>query len=375
MLNRFTRAISRAAAALLFVSVSANAANNAIVIGQVVDLSGPNASIGRDYVAGIKTCFDMVNASGGINGKRIQFVVRDDNGQSDLAAKAATELIERERIDYLFGGIGDEQTRAVVESASFRRSGHTLFAPLTNTDYENGARVLFWRPGYKQEIRHLFAHFGKLGINNVGIVYQDSPANLEAYRGISAEAKERKLKLSVTARIGVNGEGTAQEAERLAASRPGFILIIADTINTALFLKEYRRRDAQTFVAGTSLINLSTLRELAGDKATEWTVFSQVVPNPGAGTSLIQIEHLNMMRKFRDETVSAMTLEGFAAAKALVKILQQARPSGRSVLQDFVAQSRDIDIGGLLLAASQGNNRLSAYVDIALFKKGSGLMF
>ncbi len=376
MLTRLRRfALCAGTATLLAASPAAYAANNNIVIGQSIDLSGPDASIGRDYVAGIKTYFDMVNAAGGINGRRIQFIVRDDRGQPELAAKAATELIEQEQVDYLFGGVGDDTARAVLETPAFRRSGHVLFAPLAAADYASGARVLFWRPGYRQEIRHIFNHFSKLGISDIGVAYQDTPSNREAYRNLSALIEERRMKLTGTARIDGDSGRIAQEAGRLAASRPGFILVIADTIGTALFLKEYRKRDAQTFVAGTSLTNLSTLHELAGTRAVEWTVFSQVVPNPAAGTTLIQVEHLNMMKKFRDESVSSLTLEGFAAAKALTRVIQQARRGGRSALQDFIAQRGNLDLGGLSAVLSGGSNRLSNYLDIALFRKGSGLVF
>lgn len=376
MLTRITRFfLLSGAATLLSVSLTAHAAGNNIVIGQAIDLSGPNASIGRDYVAGIKTYFDMVNSTGGINSRRIQYIVRDDQGQPELAAKAAAELIEHDQVDYLLGGVGDEAARAVLNAPAFRRSGHILFAPLAAADYANSMRILFWRPGYKQEIRHIFSHFSKLGITDVGIVYQDTPSNQDAYRSLSATIEERRMKLTGTARIGADGDQITQEARRLAASRPGFILVIADTINTALFLKEYRKHDAQTFVAGTSLTNLSTLRELAGARAVEWTVFSQVVPNPSAGTSLIQVEHLNMMKKYRDEAVSSMTLEGFAAAKALTKAIQQAKRSGRSALQELIAENGNIDLGGLSAMSSGDSNRLSNYLDIALFKKGSGLVF
>lgn len=376
MLTRLIQSRLKAAiASLLAISVSAHAANNDITIGQAIDLSGPNASIGRDYVAGIKTCFDMVNASGGINGRRIQYIVRDDQGQPEHAAKAASELLDRYQVDYLFGGVGDEATRAIMETPSFRRSGQILFAPLAAADYANSGRVLFWRPGYRQEVRHIFSHFSKLGLNDVGVVYQDTPLNQDAYRSLTAAIQERGMKLAGTARIGVNEEQLAQESRRLAAAKPGFILVIADTIGTAQFLKEYRKHDGQTFVAGTSLTNLSTLRELAGARAVEWTVFSQVVPNPGAGTTLIQVEHLSMMKKFRDEAVSSLTLEGFAAAKALVKAIQQAKRNGRSALQELIAQNSNIDLGGLSAAASGESNRLSNYLDIALFRKGSGLVF
>ncbi|QDZ28372.1 ABC transporter substrate-binding protein [Noviherbaspirillum sp. UKPF54] len=378
MLNRLSRLLAAACAALLpLLPLDAAAGSNAIVIGQAVDLSGPDGSLGRDYVAGIKTCFDMINAAGGINGRRISFIARDDRGQPELSARAATELIERDQVDYLMGGIGDQAARAVLSAPAFRRSGHILFAPLAAADYRADERVLFWRPSYKQEIRHIFEHFSKLGIAHAGIVLQDSPSNLEAYDSLTAEMRERHVRLAGSARIGAEGTDAAriaQEARRLAAARPGFVLVIADTIGTALFLKEYRKYDGQTFVAGTSLINLSTLRELAGARAVEWTVFSQVVPNPGAGASPLQIEHLNMMKKYRDEAVSSLTLEGFAAAKALAGAIRQARRGGNA-LQDFLAQSGRIDLGGLSVAASDRGNRLSGYVDIALFRKGSGLVF
>lgn len=359
---------------LLSLPLSAHAAGNTIVIGQAIDLSGPNAAIGRDYVAGIKTHFDAINSSGGINGKRIQYIVRDDQGEPGLAVSMTTELIERDQVDYLFGGVGDGVTRAVLDAPVFKHSGQILYAPLAAAGQLTGSRVLFWRPGYKQEIRHIFTHFGKLGLKNVGIVYQESPSNLEAYRSLSAELRERGITLTGTAHIGVNGDQSAAEAQRLAGTKPGFVIVIADTISTGLFLKEFRKHDAQTFVAGTSLINLSTLRELAGAKAVEWTVFSQVVPNPNSATTLIQVEHLNMMRKYRDETVSSLTLEGFAAAKALTKTIQQAKRS-RSALHELIAQNGDIDLGGLSIVSTANSNHLSNYLDIALFKKGSGLMF
>jgi ABC-type branched-subunit amino acid transport system substrate-binding protein len=364
-----------AASSLFFVSLAAGAAGNAIVIGQAIDLSGPNGSVGRDYVAGIKTCFDMVNSAGGINGRRIHYIVHDDRGQSEAAANAATELIEREQVDYLLGGVGDEAVRAVLGTPAFRRSSHLLYAPLAAAEPAAGARVLFWRPSYRQEIRHIFSHFSKLGIADIGIVYQDTPTNQEAYRSLMAATQEHRMKVTGTARIGTPGEQTGAEAKRLAATKPGFVLVIADTIGTALFLREYRKHDAQTFVAGTSLTNLATLRELAGPAAVEWTVFSQVVPNPSAGTSLLQVEHMNMMRKYRDESISALTLEGFAAAKSLVKAIRQAKPGSRSALQDLIAQNGSIDLGGLSVAPSNNGSRLSAYLDIALFRKGSGLLF
>lgn len=355
--------------------LAASAAADAIVIGQVVDLSGQNAEIGRDYVAGIKTYFDALNAAGGINGKRVHYLTRDDEGKPEVATRLTSDLIDREHVDYLFGGVGDATTQAVLTTPAFVRSGMLLFAPLTYTVQKTGSPVMVWRPNYQQEIRHLFAHFVRLGYKDVGVVYQETPSNRDAYAALSSEIRQRQMKLIGTVRIGHNNDEIVDQANALAAASPGFVMIVADTISTALFLKEFRKKKPQTFVAGTSLLNLSTLREVAGAKAVEWTVFSQVVPNPHAATSVLQAEHINMMRKYRDEPLSALTLEGFAAAKALAQAIRRAKSSHRNALQEIAAGATDIDLGGLSITVTSTNQNLSNYLDVALFRKGSGLLF
>lgn len=382
MMPRLFRSRSRNLFFIICLSLASPAsfsaeASEAIIIGQAIDLSSQNGSIGRDYVAGIKTFFDALNAAGGINGKQIRYIVRDDQGQSDLAAKAATELIEREHVDYLIGGVGDRLTQAVLNTPAFRQSNLVLYAPLVDAIEINDPRVLFWRPAYLQEIRHILTHFGQLGMRNIGIAYQDVPATQTAYRMVAAELKAHGLALAGTAHIGNQGTQNEQEAAGLAAKNPEFVIVIADTISSALFLKSFRNHAPQTFVAGTSLTNLETLRQLAGARAVEWTVFSQVVPNPNNAKTQIQLEHMKMMKRYRDEPMSPLTLEGFAVAKTLVKAIQRTRKAPLAALQDLLAQHGSIDLGGLLASAaepgkSQGkqqSNHLSSYLDIALFKK------
>lgn len=359
---------------LVLAPLLANAAGNNIVVGQTIDLSGPNGSSGRDYVAGIKTYFDSINSTGGINGKRVQYIVRDDQGLPELAVKAVTELIEKDQADYLFGGIGDNVTKAVMDAPAFKQSGHLLFAPLSGSDQLDRARVVYWRPPYVQEIDYLFSHFAKLGASTIGVAYQDTPANQEAFRSLNAKIVQNRLKLAGTIRIGGDSAAQNKEIARLAAARPSFVIVIADTIGTGLFLKAFRLSDQETFVAGTSLVNLSTLQELAGPKAVEWTVFSQVVPNPAAGASTLQLEHLKMMKKFRDEAVSSLTLEGFAAAKTLAKAIQQSAKGGKAIMQDMIAARTSMDLGGMSIAFSPASNHLSSHLDIALLNK-SGLKF
>ncbi|MES2072417.1 MAG: ABC transporter substrate-binding protein [Pseudomonadota bacterium] len=351
------------------------AAEKAIIVGQAIDLSGQNGSIGRDYVTGLATYFDSVNAAGGVNGRRIQYLTRDDHGDAAQAVRAVSELIEQDKVDYLIGGIGGEVVQAVVTSHSFARSGLVLFAPLANSSKNYGQRVLFWRPSQQQEIDYIFSYFAKLGIKKVGIAYQENPLNQEAYQYVVAELGRRGLALGGTAKISSLPADTDKEAKKLAAATPDIVIAIADTIGSGLFLKEFRKHAPRIFVAGTSLINLTTLAEMAGPKMLEWTVFSQVVPNPSAAVSVIQNEHIRMMKKYRDESLSSLTLEGFVVGKSLVKAMQSGNATNRNGAQNLFAQKSQIDLGGLTISPSDPDLHLSGFVDIALFRKGGGLLF
>lgn len=350
---------------------AASAAEKAIVVGQAIDLSGPNGSIGRDYVAGITTYFDSVNVKGGINGRKIRYLVRDDRGEAAESARMASELIKQDHVDYLMGGIGTDATQAIVAAPAFLESKHVLFAPLADSVASPRSRVLFWRPGIESELRFLLDYFDKLGVKQVGIALQENAQTRSAYQFALAEIKRRGMTLAVTAKVAPDSAGLDAETRRMAAAHPRLVLAIADTIGTARFLKSFRLLDPATFVAGTSLTNLASLAEIAGARGTDFTVFSQVVPNPAINATPLQAEHIDMMRKFRDEPLSALTLEGFAVAKTLGKAIQ-GEGGG---LQGMLSAGAKYELGGITVLSADATHNMSRFVEIALFKKGGGLIY
>lgn len=350
----------------------AQAAGLPIVVGQAIDLSGPNGSIGRDYVAGISTYFDSLNAKGGINGRKIAYVVNDDRGLPAESARIVSGLIKDGRADYLLGAIGADATQATLAAPVFAASRHTLFAPLATAPDSAQPRVLYWRPSIESEFLFLLVYFERLGIKDIGIALQESAQNNKSFQFLTAQMRKRRLNLAGVVRLSGNAAALKTDTQRLSTAGAKLIITIGDTVASAQFLNAFRRHDPSTFVAGTSLTNLTTLGEIAGARATEFTVFSQVVPNPAGTVSVLQAEHVAMMKRFRDEPVSSVTLEGFAVAKTLVRMMRvDAAGKSRAV----AAQSAPMDLGGMVVGAAAGANTLSRYVDIAAFQRGGGLMF
>ena len=63
----------------LFIPLTSTVATD-IRVGVVLDQNGVNADTGRDYIVGARTWFDHINANGGVNRRRIQVIVKDDEG-------------------------------------------------------------------------------------------------------------------------------------------------------------------------------------------------------------------------------------------------------------------------------------------------------
>src|ERR671915_2318467 len=84
---------------------SAGVTDTEIRIGNIMPYTGPLAafaSIGRAEAA----YFDMINERGGVNGRKIRFISRDDSSNPRTAAEHTRELVEQERVHLMFGSFG-----------------------------------------------------------------------------------------------------------------------------------------------------------------------------------------------------------------------------------------------------------------------------
>jgi branched-chain amino acid transport system substrate-binding protein len=73
-------------------------------IGSLQPLTGAGAIAGRSALIGLEVAMHRINASGGINGRPIELVVRDDHSRTDTGHRAAEELVTKSRIDVHQGG-------------------------------------------------------------------------------------------------------------------------------------------------------------------------------------------------------------------------------------------------------------------------------
>ena len=109
--------LAGAAAAATAIAVPAMA-QETIKLGLVAAMSGQSAKSGEAIVRGLSIAVDEINAKGGVLGKKVELVVRDDESNPAKGVVAARELVQREKVVAMFGGLDTPVSMAIVPFAN-----------------------------------------------------------------------------------------------------------------------------------------------------------------------------------------------------------------------------------------------------------------
>lgn len=111
-----------------------------IRIGAVLDITGAGASLGVPERQTLEMLTEQVNAAGGVNGRQIELVIRDDQSTEDEAAKAINELIADD-VDIVLGASRTGPSLAMREAAE--SSQMPMISLAANVAIVEGAEWVF----------------------------------------------------------------------------------------------------------------------------------------------------------------------------------------------------------------------------------------
>jgi branched-chain amino acid transport system substrate-binding protein len=141
---QLSRVVKLAVSALLAAGGSAwSAEPPPIKIGEISSYSA--LPIGtRGYRQGWELARDEINAKGGVLGRKIEIIARDDAGKPDVAVTQANELVESEQVDLLTGTILSNVGLAVADFAKQKQIYFLASQPLTDAlIWDKGNRYTF----------------------------------------------------------------------------------------------------------------------------------------------------------------------------------------------------------------------------------------
>lgn len=169
-----------------------------ILIGTMTDLSGVTAVQGVNNANAMRLAFDEANESGGIHGRKIRWIVEDNEYIVPKAVQAMNKLLNLDNIFFAIGNGGTPHNDAVMP-AMFEKNVPNVF-PLTcaRSMYEPFNRLKFGQfASYYDQMRAGVRYFAeRKGKKTIGSMYQDTDFGRDVHAGVVAQTQAMGLKLA-----------------------------------------------------------------------------------------------------------------------------------------------------------------------------------
>ncbi|MHA7601266.1 ABC transporter substrate-binding protein [Alicycliphilus sp. T452] len=372
MHKRFTALV-----AALAWGLGAAQAQGFYTIGEINSYKAQPAFL-EPYKKGMELAVAQVNATGGVAGRKLQLVTRDDNGNPGDAVRAAEELIAREKVDVLMGSFLSHVGLALTDFAQQKKRFFLAAEPLTDKIvWENGNRYTFrLRPSTYMQVAMLVPEAAAMKKKRWAIVYPNYEYGQSAVATfkqlLKAAQPDVEFVAEQAAPLGKVDAGSVVQA--LADARPDAIFNVLFAADLAKFVREGNTRG---LFAGKGVVSLLSgepeyLDTLKGETPEGWIVTGYpwyAIHTP---------EHeafLDAYKKRFKDYPRAGSVVGYNAIQSIAAGLKKA---GSADTEKLIAAFRGLEVrtpfGPITYRAQDHQSTMGAYVGKTGLYGGKGVM-
>lgn len=368
-----------AAAAVIAASAFANGAQAAetIKIGEINSYSRLPAFT-QPYKNGWELAVEEINSAGGVLGRQIEVISRDDAGKPGDAVKIAEELVSREKVVMLAGTFFSHIGLAVTDFAKQKKVMFVAAEPLSDAvTWAKGNHYTFrLRPNTTMQAAMLAEEAAKLGLKRWATIAPNYKYGQDAVAAFKVELLKRQPDAEfVAAQWPAFGKIDAgAEAQALAAAKPDAIYNVTFGGDLAKFVREGNLRG---LFEGRTVVSLLSgepeyLDPLKGEAPEGWIVTGYpwyAIDTP---------EHRRFVNAYRAKYKDYPRLGsvvGYNTFKAIATIIGKA---GSTDTEKMIAAAEGITVdsptGPFTFRAIDHQATMGAYVGRTALKEGQGIM-
>ena len=357
---------------------SAAHAQGTIKIGEINSYKAQPAFL-EPYKKGMELAVAQVNAAGGIAGKQLQLVTRDDNASPGDAVRAAEELLTREKADVLMGSFLSHVGLALTDFAQQKKRFFLAAEPLTDKIvWEQGNRYTFrLRPSTYMQVAMLVPEAAKLQKKRWAIVYPNYEYGQSAVATFKKLLQQAQPGVEFVAEqatpLGKVDAGSVVQA--LQDAKPDAIFNVLFAADLAKFVREGNTRG---LFQGRGVVSLLSgepeyLDTLKGETPEGWIVTGY--PWYAIQTPAHQAFLDAYQQRFKDYP-RAGSIVGYNAILSIAEGLKKT--GGSADTEKLIAAFRSLEVntpfGPITYRAQDHQSTMGAYVGKTALRQGKGVM-
>jgi branched-chain amino acid transport system substrate-binding protein len=351
--------------------------SNVIKIGEINSYKAQPAFL-EPYRHGMELALDEINAQGGVNGKKLQLITRDDNASPADALREAQELVSREGVDVLAGSYLSNVGLALTDFSKQKKVFFLAGEPLTDKIvWQNASKYTFrLRASTFMQTSMLVPEALKLKKKRWALVYP----NYEY--GQSAVAIFKQLMKAAQPDV----EFVTEQATPLGrVDAPSVVQALLDAKPDAIFnvlfgadlAKWIREGNTRGLFEGREVVSLLTgepeyLDPLKEDAPNGWIVTGY--PWYGITSADHQAFYKAYQQRFKDYPRLGSVV-GYSLIQALAQGISKAGSTNSDKLVEaFSDLKTDTPFGKITFRAVDHQSTMGAYVGRTKVEGGHGVM-
>jgi branched-chain amino acid transport system substrate-binding protein len=334
--------------------------DNRILFGQSAALEGPAAALGLGMREGILAAFHEVNAAGGVKGRRLELVSRNDGYEPDKAIENTNQLLKVDQVFALIGEVGTPTSKAAQPIAT--AAGVPFIGPFTGAGFLRDptlATVINVRASYDQETEAWVERLTTdLGISRIALFYQDDSFGLAGRAGVLTALEKRSMALVAEGTYVRNTTAVKTAFLTIRKAAPQAVGMVGTYAACAEFIRLARRLGLDAVFVNISFVGSNSLaKELGSDG--KGVVISQVVPFPGDATVPVVARYQKALRAAAPEAeFGFVSLEGYLVGRLVAEALSSLDgPVTRAGLLAAIKERGTFDLGGITLTYGPNKNQ------------------
>ena len=352
-------------------------AQGTIKIGEVNSYKAQPAFL-DPYKKGMELAIEEVNAEGGVNGKKLELITRDDNANPGDAVRAAEELLSRERVDVLTGAFLSNIGLALTDFAKQKKVFYLAGEPLTDKIvWQNGNRYTYrLRPGTYMQAAMLVPEAVKLKKKRWAFVYPNYEYGTAAVATFKTLLKAAQPDVEFVAEqappLGKVDAGSVAQA--LADAKPDAIFNVLFGADLSKFVREGNTRG---LFKDRSVVSVLTgepeyLDPLKDETPNGWIVTGY--PWHGIQTPEHKAFFLAYHNKYKDYPRLGSVV-GYTAIKSIAEGMKKAKSAEtEKLLAAFSGLTLTSPFGKITYRGLDHQSTMGAYVGKTKNEGGKGVM-
>jgi branched-chain amino acid transport system substrate-binding protein len=282
---RVTQIFTRAALAAGLLAAGLAQAQD-IKLGFNGDISAsPSAQSGAAGVIGIRAAIDDINAAGGVLGRKLTLVVRDDQSQPPKSIQNMSDLIDNEKVVAVFGPTNSGNALAwkhipnqkKVVSMGMIGSGSAITHPVSP-----GAENYMFRVSMvdREQVAGLVAYAKKTGTTKIGLMGETTGYGQGGLKDLEEIAKMHGMTPLATEKFGVGDTDMTSQLNKMKAAGVDTILVWAQGTPTGQLVRSMEKINYFPMMLSSWAADNITFFDAAGRNLASKPIFMRTMVNP-----------------------------------------------------------------------------------------------